>query len=93
MDKESILKNYKQNAKELNQILNEWDFLLAVPDDVKDEYECLINPILNELNSGTTIPKLALKINNCVERHYGYCPSKTAKYAKKIFTWWENKNI
>jgi hypothetical protein len=84
-------KKYKQDYPDLNDILNEWDFLDVVDEDNQDEYKDLIDPILSELEKRITQKELSEFIVNYIAESYSAIPQYSFETAEKILKWW-NKN-
>lgn len=86
-----IERYYLGKYKELNNILNEWDFLGVVEAAVVDEYADILQPIINGLVKGVNQKDLTELIINFVSKHYGDKPNRTDEVSKEILKWW-NKN-
>ena len=56
-------------------LLREWDplSLMADPTAPRDEYDCLVGPLLNRLQAAATVADLAAHLHHELEEHYG-CP-------------------
>lgn len=82
----------KQFSSQLNKILNNWDFIGVLPFEggPKDEYDCLIPPILGLLYKGTDTEELITLLNKELKQHFGLNPKlyHTEKIAKEIIGWW-----
>lgn len=86
--KNKLKKEYLKHYKELNEILNEWDFLGVIDKDNQDEYTDIINPVLKALEKGVSQVELSEVIVNFVAKDYGYSPSGTYEVSGKIIKWW-----
>ncbi|CAM5719250.1 hypothetical protein [Streptomyces fumanus] len=72
----------------LRRLLNEWD-PLGVADDVQDEYDCLIVPILTLLRSGADRTKLHDFLDTELTEHFGLgSPYHVPGMADRLTTWW-----
>lgn len=83
-----IKRYYLSRYKQLNNILNEWDFLGVVEAGVMDEYSDMLQPIILSLEKGVNEKKLAESITNFVDKTYRCSPSGAHELSKKILKWW-----
>jgi hypothetical protein len=93
---QKLKKEYIQYAKDLRKILNEWDFIGIYPfkGGPKDEYDCLINPILSHLHKNITEEELNNFLIKELDEHFGLNPLKFTKIedvVEKIIAWWNTK--
>lgn len=98
MNNRQFILQEKQFLSEFNKILNNWDFIGVLPFEggPKDEYDCLIPPILGLLNKGTKEEEVASLLNKKLEDHFGLNPKLyyTGKIAREILGWWNiRKNM
>lgn len=61
----------------IRDLLNAWD-PIGVIDLVQDEYDCLIAPILDQLDDGADASQLASFLRDQLEHHFGLDPRHTA---------------
>jgi hypothetical protein len=61
----------------IRDLLNAWD-PIGVIDLVQDEYDCLIAPILDQLDDGADASQLASFLRDQLEHHFGLDPRRTA---------------
>jgi hypothetical protein len=54
----------------VRDLLNTWD-PIGVIDLVQDEYDCLIAPILDQLDDGADGPQIAVFLRDELEHHFG----------------------
>lgn len=95
MDKKHKVTQYKQNSKELTDILNSWDPIGVLPykGGPKDEYECFITPILTVLQRDHNKEDLIKAVDIYLVEHFGL-PERSTRVdaaAEKIITWWNTK--
>ncbi len=80
---------------ELNKILNNWDFLLVVPEGISTEYEDLIDPILNFLSKDKNDITFEKFVEELLTKSYGIKISSTNKEVKvfsaNVIKWWKNR--
>lgn len=84
----------RQRRSELRDLLNKWDFI-GVMDDPnwpRDEYECLIDPLMNRLESGQTVPELTQFLEDNLRDHFGMHRIETLDdFAKRVKAWFDEK--
>jgi len=91
-------KDIKLLIQELNNILNQWDFIGVHPfnDGPTDEYDCLIGPIISRLNANSTNEELKNFLIKELNDHFGM-PSLQIEsiddVVEKITAWWNKKDI
>ncbi len=85
-------KKYVTQYKELNKILNEWDFLGVVDKDNQDEYTDLIELILSGLRKSKHPKDLYSTIVDFVTKNYGIVPNGAHEYSEKIWIWAKGDN-
>jgi hypothetical protein len=78
-------------AKELRDLLNEWDFI-GVFDPVinTDEYDCMIPPLMKKLAAGAGTDDIARFLDGEVAGHFGMSVGlvETAPMAERLTAWW-----
>ncbi|MFJ4483556.1 hypothetical protein ACIP3D_14505 [Streptomyces longwoodensis] len=74
---------------DLRNLLNEWD-PLGVTEDVQDEYDCMLGPLLELLRRGADQAKVADFLRYELEDHFGiaYLPSEPVRMATRVTSWW-----
>ncbi len=89
-----MLKDYKENATHLNDLLNEWDFIGVVPLGAKDEYDCLIDPVLKILSEGKDETDLSAYLKLFIKEHFGMelDQKRVENFSNGVFNWWNTKN-
>ncbi|MEV8005337.1 MULTISPECIES: hypothetical protein [unclassified Streptomyces] len=60
--------------KNLRQLLNEWD-PIGVADEVPDEYDCMLAPLLGMLRRGADQAEIAAFLRTELVEHFGLTPS------------------
>jgi hypothetical protein len=55
---------------DLRHLLNEWD-PIGVADDVQDEYDCMLAPMLQRLRGGANETEIGEFLRHEVEDHFG----------------------
>ncbi|MFD8888804.1 hypothetical protein ACFV0H_41050 [Streptomyces erythrochromogenes] len=74
---------------ELRRLINEWD-PIGVADSVRDEYDCMLPPLLGRLRGGAGRTEIAEFLQHELEDHFGLaspCPRPDA-IAARLVTWW-----
>ncbi len=92
MNKQTLILNHKILSHELNQLLNEWDFIGVVEKDNQNEYLDLIAPIISKLQEDISNEELQLYLRVYITDTYGYTPRNTDSFASKLLNWWKEKN-
>jgi hypothetical protein len=74
---------------DLRQLLNEWD-PVGVADDVQDEYDCLLGPLLQRLGSGAGRTEIGGFLRHELEDHFGLDPLglRPEAMAGRVMAWW-----
>ncbi len=88
--------NYKQDATGLREVLNELDFIGIYPSlgGPKDEYDCMIYPILSRLYAQATKEQIEKYLIGELSEHFGIDDIEFIQRIKavdKIIDWWKNK--
>ncbi|MFF0204247.1 hypothetical protein [Streptomyces sp. NPDC005017] len=73
----------------LRRLLNEWD-PIGVADDVDDEYDCMLVPLLQMLSAGVDQRKLGEFLRHELEDHFDLSPvpSEPHAMAARVMSWW-----
>ncbi|WP_345620690.1 hypothetical protein [Streptomyces ziwulingensis] len=74
---------------ELRRLLNEWD-PIGVADDVRDEYDCMLAPLLQRLRSGADRAAIGEFPRRELEDHFGLDPLGLGPdvMATRVIDWW-----
>ncbi|MFJ9209650.1 hypothetical protein CU044_2003 [Streptomyces sp. L-9-10] len=74
---------------DLRHLLNEWD-PIGVADDVQDEYDCMLAPLLQRLRSGANRTEIGEFPRHELEDHFGLDPLglRPGAMASRVITWW-----
>jgi hypothetical protein len=78
----------KGEVDELRSLLNQWDPIGCAPPP--DEYDCLLLPLLNKLQSGCNQDFVKGFLDREIGDHFGMNPRScgTEEFAKKVMTWY-----
>ncbi|GAA2399617.1 hypothetical protein GCM10010420_27640 [Streptomyces glaucosporus] len=73
----------------LRRLLNEWD-PIGVADEVRDEYDCLLAPLLRRLRDGAEQTEIGEFLRHELETHFALDPSLLGPEAMagRIVAWW-----
>ncbi|TJZ57438.1 hypothetical protein FCH28_08525 [Streptomyces piniterrae] len=73
----------------LQHLLNEWD-PIGVADDVQDEYNCMLAPLLQRLRGGAGQTEIGEFLRDELEDHFGLTPlpSDPEAMAARVISWW-----
>lgn len=90
MDKREI----KNQQKELSSLFNEWDPLEVYSQEVTDEYDCCVNPIIFKLHKGAKRDELVSFLHKHFEEHIGINTKtiQVEEFVDKVINWWKSKN-
>ncbi|MFH9606676.1 hypothetical protein [Streptomyces sp. NPDC017448] len=79
--------------KGLRDQLNAWD-PLGVADEVGDEYDCMLLPLLQRLRDGAGQTEIADYLHHELEDHFGMDPSgsRPEAMASRVIAWWTATN-
>ena len=90
-------KSSKEEWAELRNLLCDWDPIgvMADPEWPRDEYDCLIGPVLHRLMEGVSAIELADYLRNEITDHFGL---NEADYdfesvARRITTWFRERCV
>jgi hypothetical protein len=87
---------WKRQGEELNDIFNDWDFIGVEPykDGPKDEYDCLIWPVISLLLGHGDAGNVAEYLSDRASDHFGLELNKAdiRGVSKKIMAWWSEAN-
>ncbi|MER6559244.1 hypothetical protein ABT300_16195 [Streptomyces sp. NPDC001027] len=73
----------------LRHLLNAWD-PIGVADDVQDEYDCMLAPLLQRLRAGADRPEIGDFLKHELEDHFGLGPLGLPPdaMAVRVIDWW-----
>ncbi|MFJ8754541.1 hypothetical protein ACIREO_35280 [Streptomyces sp. NPDC102441] len=73
----------------LRHLLNEWD-PIGVADDVQDEYDCMLAPLLQQLRDGADQQEIGDYLRHELEDHFGLDPLglRPEAMASRVISWW-----
>ncbi|MGW8884615.1 hypothetical protein [Streptomyces sp. NPDC055749] len=73
----------------LRHLLNAWD-PIGVADDVQDEYDCMLAPLLQQLRGGAGQAQIGEFLRHELEDHFGLTPlpSEPEAMAARVIYWW-----
>ncbi|MEV2245477.1 hypothetical protein [Streptomyces sp. NPDC049970] len=73
----------------LRQLLHEWD-PIGVADDVHDEYDCMLAPLLQQLRDGADQAEIGDYLRHELEDHIGLDPLglRPEAMACRVISWW-----
>ncbi|MFD8809259.1 hypothetical protein, partial [Streptomyces sp. NPDC059597] len=74
---------------DLRRLLNEWD-PIAVAEDVQDEYDCMLAPLLQRLRSGAVQTEIGEFLRHELEEHFGLdsLGMRPDAMAVRVVDWW-----
>ncbi|MFI9548005.1 hypothetical protein ACIHAR_29545 [Streptomyces sp. NPDC052016] len=74
---------------DLRHLLNEWD-PIGVADDVQDEYDCMLAPLLQRLRERGDQTEIGAFLRHELEDHFGLDPldSQPEAMAARVIAWW-----
>ncbi|MGW7197673.1 hypothetical protein [Streptomyces chryseus] len=77
------------SENDLRHLLNEWN-PIGVADEVQDEYDCMLVPLLQRLRSGADQAGIGRFLRHELEDHFGLTPlpSKPEAMATRVMSWW-----
>ncbi|MEU0588436.1 hypothetical protein [Streptomyces sp. NPDC006132] len=76
---------------DLRRLLNEWD-PIGVADDARDEYDCMLAPLLQRLCSGADRTEIGEFLRHELEDHFGLDPLglRPDAAAVRMADWWKS---
>lgn len=74
---------------DLRHLLNEWD-PIGVADEVQDEYDCMLAPLLQRLRRGADQAEIGKFLRQELEGHFGLDPFglRPDVTAARVIGWW-----
>jgi hypothetical protein len=80
---------------ELRDLVWDWDPIGVsdVREDVADEYECLVGPLLSRLTRGETTAEVAAFLTEMLAEHFGLPPERyrPADFARGLTDWYATR--
>jgi len=84
----------KEQMSELRELLCDWDPIgvMANPDWPRDEYDCLIGPLLQRLSQGASAVEIADYLRDEITEHFGLNEAdyQFASIAERIAFWFRD---
>ncbi|MDN3026070.1 hypothetical protein [Streptomyces sp. S.PB5] len=73
----------------LRHLLNEWD-PIGIADEVQDEYDCMLTPLLKRLRAGADRSEICQFLRHEMEDHFGLDPLglRPDAMAVRVIEWW-----
>ena len=80
-----------ERSSQLNALLYEWDPIGVGPDGPRDEYACLVGPLLTMLQSGATQGEIASYLETELVEHFGLELNRDsiAAAASRVRAWFD----
>lgn len=77
------------SENDLRHLLNKWD-PIGVAGEVRDEYDCMLVPLLKRLRSGAGQAEIGEFLRHELEDHFGITPlpSEPEAMAARVMSWW-----
>lgn len=74
---------------DLRQLLNEWD-PIGVADEVRDEYDCMLAPLLQRLRGGAGQTEIGEFLRHELKDHFALDPlgQRPEAMASRVTAWW-----
>jgi hypothetical protein len=74
---------------DLRRLLNEWD-PIGIADEVRDEYDCMLAPLLQRLRSGAGRTEIGEFLRHELEDHFGLDirGQRPDAMAVSVVEWW-----
>ncbi|MBK7669390.1 MAG: hypothetical protein IPJ32_19830 [Sphingobacteriaceae bacterium] len=87
MNKDELKKEFKENFRALQKIINSWEL---IPGSPSDEFDALNHKILSHLYKGSDTDKISDVLYSEIVVFYGLDIEKeeTEKFASEISEWW-----
>ncbi len=77
---------------ELRTLVNEWDPIGLIEAGAPvDEYECIVGPLLRQLEEGTTERQIAEYLSHELTEHFSVRVVETAEFTARAKSWYEEK--
>lgn len=90
VNKAQIKKEYQENYKELQKMINSWDMIPGAP---KDEFDGLNHQVLSNLYQGADLEKISRVLKSELIVTYGLYNDEFSSLdmATEIIEWWNSK--
>lgn len=74
----------------LRPIMFRWDAIGLVEEFPEDEYDCVVFPVLRQLQNGADVDELAAWLGDFAKDHFGVISSPKAdrRAAAELMRWW-----
>ncbi len=81
----------RQRGRELRALLQEWDPIGVGPDGPRDEYDCLLWPVMRRLEGQLEVGELAAFLDTELREHFGQPggASDSRAFASRAIGWFE----
>lgn len=81
----------RRRGRELRALLSEWDPIGVGPDGPKDEYDCLLWPVMRKLEEGVAPPDLTAFLASELEEHFGHReePESVVAFVRRARAWFD----
>jgi hypothetical protein len=81
----------RERGRQLRALLNEWDPIGVGPDGPKEEYDCLLWPVMRKLEDGAPEEQLVTFLVSELEGHFGLTgdASNVEAFASRARKWFE----
>ncbi|MFD9381414.1 hypothetical protein ACFWBH_38925 [Streptomyces sp. NPDC059999] len=75
--------------RDLRHLVNEWD-PIGVADEVQDEYDCMLAPLLGRLHRSAGQTEIDEFLRHELKDHFGLDPvgMRPDAMAARVITWW-----
>jgi hypothetical protein len=89
LDKEQL----RRRGRELRALIAEWDPIGVGPDWSKDEYDCLLWPVMRKLEDRASEKDLASFLRAELEEHFGLEPDDAgiARFVSQAQEWFDTR--
>jgi hypothetical protein len=95
ISRKQIKKNLKRQMSELRDLFCDWDPLSVMvdPEWPRDEYDCLIGPVLSRLTQGASEAEIADYLRKEFNEHFGVNSSgpEIENFARRIKSWFQGR--
>jgi hypothetical protein len=83
-----------ERSSQLRSLMHEWDPIgvMSDPDWPRDEYECLVGPVLTLLAQGATEEDIARYLRKEIDEHFGLSPDNYdfTEVARRLRRWFDH---
>ena len=85
----------RQRYDELRTLVNRWDPIGVMEDPSwpRDEYDCLVGPVLRHLEDGASAATIAAFLSDELAGHFGQpvAPARTEGWAREAREWFDTR--